>query len=51
MSHSYFEVKFDSNINFFTGRNGSGKSAILTAVLIGLGGRATLTNRGNSIKS
>ena len=28
-----------------------GKSAILTAIVIGLGGKANITNRGNAIKS
>ncbi|XP_050517633.1 structural maintenance of chromosomes protein 6 isoform X2 [Diabrotica virgifera virgifera] len=49
MCHSHLEVKFE-NIIFVTGRNGSGKSAILTALVLGLGGRATLTNRGSSAK-
>lgn len=50
MCHSHLEVNFDNNINFFTGRNGSGKSAILTALVVGLGARASVTNRGTSIK-
>nr|CAI5838630.1 unnamed protein product [Callosobruchus analis] len=32
------------------GKNGSGKSAILTALVLGLGGKATLTNRGSNVK-
>lgn len=50
MCHSHLEVNFLNNISFVTGKNGSGKSAILTALIIGLGGKATLTNRGNSVK-
>lgn len=50
MCHSLMEVEFSDGITFITGRNGSGKSAILTALVVGLGGKASLTNRGNSIK-
>ncbi|XP_057664311.1 structural maintenance of chromosomes protein 6 [Diorhabda carinulata] len=50
MCHSYLEVNFVKNISFVIGKNGSGKSAILTALIIGLGGRATLTNRGSNVK-
>ncbi|XP_069742475.1 structural maintenance of chromosomes protein 6-like isoform X2 [Narcine bancroftii] len=42
--------KFGPNVNFVVGNNGSGKSAVLTALIVGLGGKATATNRGNSIK-
>ncbi|KAK5648751.1 hypothetical protein RI129_003643 [Pyrocoelia pectoralis] len=51
MCHSHLEVVFDQNINYLIGRNGSGKSAILTSLVVGLGGKASLTNRGSSIKS
>lgn len=50
MCHSLLEVEFKKNVNFLTGRNGSGKSAILTALVVGLGAKASLTNRGNSVK-
>lgn len=51
MCHSLLEVDFSTNnISFVIGKNGSGKSAILTALIIGLGGKATLTNRGNNVK-
>ena len=50
MCHDAMEVNLNPNVNFVVGRNGSGKSAILTALMIGLGGRAKITNRGDSIK-
>ncbi|KAK4884325.1 hypothetical protein RN001_000596 [Aquatica leii] len=50
MCHSHLEVSFKHNINYIIGRNGSGKSAIMTALVVGLGGKASITNRGNSIK-
>lgn len=42
--------KFGPNVNFVVGNNGSGKSAVLTALIVGLGGKAAITNRGTSIK-
>lgn len=50
MCHSSLQVDFNKNINFVIGRNGSGKSAILTALILVLGGRASNTNRSNSMK-
>ena len=51
MCHQYLEVSLGPLINFIIGHNGSGKSAILTAITICLGGKATATNRGQSLKS
>jgi len=51
MCHSLLEVDFTrKNISMVIGKNGSGKSAILTALIVGLGGKASLTNRGGSVK-
>lgn len=47
--HDNLEINLNRNVNFIVGRNGSGKSAILTALVVGLGGRASATNRGNNL--
>ncbi|XP_044022082.1 structural maintenance of chromosomes protein 6 isoform X3 [Siniperca chuatsi] len=48
--HLLGPFQFGPNVNFIVGNNGSGKSAILTALIVGLGGKATVTNRGVSLK-
>lgn len=50
MCHSNFEVHLNRNVNVFVGLNGSGKSAILTALAIGLGSKASSTSRSTSLK-
>ncbi|XP_050312592.1 structural maintenance of chromosomes protein 6 isoform X2 [Anthonomus grandis grandis] len=51
MCHSLLEVDFtQNNISMVIGKNGSGKSAILTSLIVGLGGKASLTSRGTSVK-
>ena len=50
MCHDAMMVEFNQRINFIIGANGSGKSAILTALTIGLGARAKNTDRGSTIK-
>ncbi|KAM3960907.1 LOW QUALITY PROTEIN: structural maintenance of chromosomes 6 [Aphomia sociella] len=49
--HDNLEITMNKNVNFIVGRNGSGKSAILTALVVGLGGRASATNRGSNLHS
>ena len=51
MCHSFLHVELGPLINFIIGHNGSGKSAVLTALTISLGGKASATNRGGSLKS
>lgn len=51
MCHNHFCVDLGPLINFIVGKNGSGKSAILTAITLCLGGKASSTNRGQSLKS
>jgi len=51
MCHTKLHVPLGPLINFIIGHNGSGKSAVLTAITLCLGGKATSTNRGQSLKS
>ena len=51
MCHVKLHVDFGPLINFIVGHNGSGKSAVLTAITLCLGGKATSTNRGQSLRS
>lgn len=51
MCHSKLDFKFSEQTNFIIGRNGSGKSAILTSLIVGLGGKANTASRGTSVKS
>ncbi|KAF2869097.1 structural maintenance of chromosomes protein 6, partial [Massariosphaeria phaeospora] len=51
MCHEQLTVPLGPLINFIIGNNGSGKSAVLTALTLCLGGKATSTNRGQSLKS
>ncbi|XP_029349003.1 structural maintenance of chromosomes protein 6 isoform X2 [Echeneis naucrates] len=51
MCHHFLSpFHFGPNVNFIVGNNGSGKSAILTALIVGLGGKATVTSRAASLK-
>ncbi|KAJ3076742.1 Structural maintenance of chromosomes protein 6 [Podochytrium sp. JEL0797] len=51
MCHNFLSVDFCPKINFVIGHNGSGKSAILTGIMVCLGGKAKVTDRANSLKS
>ncbi|KAI9909730.1 hypothetical protein PsorP6_014901 [Peronosclerospora sorghi] len=50
MCHRKLRVKLCPHINFITGENGSGKSAIIAALQICLGASARSTHRGKSIQ-
>jgi chromosome segregation ATPase len=51
MCHDKLHVQLGPLINFIVGHNGSGKSAVLTAITLCLGGKVASTNRGSSLKS
>ncbi|KAF2011722.1 P-loop containing nucleoside triphosphate hydrolase protein [Aaosphaeria arxii CBS 175.79] len=51
MCHEQLTVTLGPLINFVIGHNGSGKSAVLTALTLCLGGKPGATNRGSSLKS
>lgn len=50
MCHGNFEINLNKCVNVIVGLNGSGKSAILTALAIGLGGKASSTARSTNLK-
>ncbi|PWA83394.1 P-loop containing nucleoside triphosphate hydrolases superfamily protein [Artemisia annua] len=50
MCHSHMEINLADHVNFITGQNGSGKSAILTALCIAFGCRAKSTDRATTLK-
>ncbi|GBE83226.1 Structural maintenance of chromosomes protein [Sparassis crispa] len=51
MCHKYLTFQFGPQINFIIGHNGSGKSAVLSALTVALGGKANSTGRGSGLKS
>lgn len=50
MCHSSLKIEFSEWVNFITGQNGSGKSAILTALCVAFGIKAKGTQRATSLK-
>ncbi|KAG7443126.1 P-loop containing nucleoside triphosphate hydrolase protein [Guyanagaster necrorhizus] len=51
MCHKYLTFSFGPQINFIIGHNGSGKSAVLSAITVALGGKANSTGRGSGLKA
>lgn len=51
MCHAHLTVDLCPGMNFIIGRNGSGKSTVLTAISTCLGGKASNTQRASSLKS
>ncbi|XP_074098713.1 structural maintenance of chromosomes 6 [Cotesia typhae] len=49
MCHESLRVDFNPNVNFIIGKNGSGKSAIISAIAVVFGARANVTQRANSL--
>ena len=50
MCHDNMEVELGPYTTFIIGRNGSGKSAVLTALCVGMGTKAKTTKRASSMK-
>lgn len=50
MCHENLSLNLGPHMNFIIGENGSGKSAILTAIILALGGKSSTTDRFSNIK-
>ncbi|GBG82316.1 hypothetical protein CBR_g34600 [Chara braunii] len=50
MCHAHLEMEFNTRVNFITGQNGSGKSAILTALCVAFGVKARATQRATAMR-
>ncbi|KAG2218652.1 hypothetical protein INT45_000825, partial [Circinella minor] len=51
MCHQYLKIDLGPKVNFVIGHNGSGKSAILSAITVALGAKANATNRGRNLSA
>jgi len=51
MCHQTFTFNPNQKLTFLSGENGSGKSAVLTAIVFALGGNARVASRGNTNKA
>ncbi|TRM64138.1 hypothetical protein BD626DRAFT_401409 [Schizophyllum amplum] len=51
MCHKLLSFEFGPQINFIIGHNGSGKSAVLSAITVALGGKTASTGRGAGLKA
>lgn len=49
MCHSNFLIELGQRVNFVIGRNGSGKSAILSAIMLVLSAKSSSTARGSNV--
>jgi len=50
MCHGNLDVLLERNVNYIVGQNGSGKSAVLAALIVAMGVRARATDRAKSMK-
>lgn len=50
LCHTRLSFAFGPNMNFIIGHNGSGKSAVLTGLVVVLGGKSNSTGRANGVK-
>ncbi|KAJ9124140.1 hypothetical protein QFC22_000936 [Naganishia vaughanmartiniae] len=50
LCHTRLSFTFGPNMNFIIGHNGSGKSAVLTGLVVVLGGKSNSTGRANGVK-
>ena len=52
MNHASLDLDLEPNkVNYITGRNGAGKSSVIQAAVLALGGNATATKRATNVKA